>query len=78
MLLYIKIYRYIYIWIVDWTELFLSFRVEMIKDNDFVKSFKNIEYNYGLLININRLNSIDKIMFNEIVILFLNCVLNVL
>lgn len=42
-------------------ELTLSLRVEAIKFfNDFVKNnSKTVEYNYKILVNINRLNSID-------------------
>lgn len=55
------IHKHTNIWITDQMELTLTFMVEMIKIfNDFVKNnFKIVEYNYTMLVNINRLNSID-------------------
>lgn len=58
---YIKIYRHTNIWIAVQMELTLNFGVGERKIfNDFEKNnFKNVEYNYIMLVSINRLNSID-------------------
>lgn len=58
---YIKIYRHTNIWIAVQMELTLSFGVGERKIfNDFEKNnFKNIEYNYIMLVSITRLNSVE-------------------